>query len=304
MAYQIGFFAYLRLKLFVALLRGFMALHGFLPTPAKSPSSSPTPAPILVNWHGSCWVFSLHGTDELYCRRIAAEASMYVLDADYRKGPETPYPGPLHDVEDALRWVASWSPTSPSRPSIPDVNIDTTRVALSGFSAGGQLALVASSACRKKTTLANLGLGIAAVVAVYPETDLSLAPEVKTARTARPIRPHPAWFLDLFHDSFVPDGALRETALVSPSKADVGDFPRVVAMMTAEGDIYSPEALELAGRLEDEDGEGKRKVVVVNSEGVYHGFDKGPEEGSKEWERREECYGAVVECLREALGTV
>ena len=127
-------------------------------------TTTTTKTPILINWHGSGWVFPLLGTDALFLKRAAQECNIFVLDADYRKAPEYPFPLPLQDVEDVLRWVGS--------DSASELRIDAKRVAVSGFSAGAELALVASTVLRT-TTLGEIGVDIKGVVAFYPETDLS-----------------------------------------------------------------------------------------------------------------------------------
>ena len=78
------------------------------------------------------------GQDHSFCEQIAREANVLVLDADYRKGPEHPFPGATEDVQDVLRWVQS-------QPRVFDLD----HIALSGFSSGGNLALVASSELRR-----------------------------------------------------------------------------------------------------------------------------------------------------------
>lgn len=317
MANEFGFFNYLRLKFFVTLLRTVLIFQSWYPLrrdrllaqrsylsvrkqrvriPSRdlgryidgdlyNPEGSDSgPKPVLVNWHGSGWVLPLLGSDELFCKRVAYETGICVLDADYRKAPETPFPGPLNDVEDALRWVATKQDL-----------FDSKRVALSGWSAGAQLALVAATELRTKVFKPSCILDIVAVVAFYPETDLAVAPETKTV--PNPIKAHPPFMLHFFHDCFVPDKSMRADPLVSPSRADPASFPSTVAILTCEGDTFAPEALELAEKLDD----GKREVVVKNLEGVHHGFDKGAERGTKEWDRREEAYGLAVECLRKVF---
>ncbi|KAK6203659.1 hypothetical protein LQW54_008865 [Pestalotiopsis sp. IQ-011] len=71
--------------------------------PAYSKSS---PAPVLVNWHGSGFVLPLLGSEIVFCSRMA-QAGIVVIDADYRKGPEHSFPGALNDVRDTLQWVAT-----------------------------------------------------------------------------------------------------------------------------------------------------------------------------------------------------
>ncbi|KAI0409333.1 Alpha/Beta hydrolase protein [Xylaria palmicola] len=321
MAQQYGFFQYLRLKLIVVLLRAFVRFTSvdkirrdkalvpsdvprervkipsrepgrfiladlYYPPGLHPPSSSPPPSPppILVNWHGSGFIFPLLGTDALFCARIARETGAVVLDADYRKGPETPFPGPLHDAEDALRWVGAQS----SR-------FDTTRVGVCGFSAGGNLALAAATALRKK--LEGL-VDIRIALINYALLDLAADPASKTV--PRPINAHPIWALHLFNDCYAPDVPSRTDPVVSPSFAQPDEFPPTVALLSCDGDTLCPEANALAKNLES----SGLPLRVVNRilEGVPHAFDKGPEEGTLAWVRREEAYGLMAALLKESLG--
>ncbi|KAK3320012.1 Alpha/Beta hydrolase protein [Cercophora scortea] len=323
MAFSLGFFAYLSLKIRATLLRIVFKLQNRRPfrqhqllaaqipvtkkrvrIPSRDPgrfivadvyyphslSNSPTAAaPVLVNWHGSGWVLPYHGSDALFCARVAHEANIVVVDADYRKGPEHPHPATFYDVEDTLRWVGSKTPSSSSA-ALP--RFDTTRVAVSGFSAGACEALIAGSVLRK--TLSHL-VTIVAIVAIYPPADLTLA---STARTVpRPVNPLPTFMLDLFMDSYIPDRSQRADPKASPAHVAEEDFAGVVVVVTADGDTLAPEAEVLAKRL---DVKGRR-VVLTEVKGVGHGFDKGGVEGGREWKAREEAYGVAVEELRRAL---
>ncbi|KAK4210380.1 Versiconal hemiacetal acetate esterase [Rhypophila decipiens] len=248
--------------------------------------------PVLVNWHGSGWVFPLFGTDAFFLKQVARDCDFLVLDADYLKAPEHPFPLPLEDVEDVLSWLAH-----------PTGLIDSKQVAVSGFSAGAELALVASTVLRT-TSLQHLGVDIKAAVAFYPETDLSLSLDRK--KVPHPIRPHPPWMLSFFHDSYVPDKSSRAHPAISPSKAPGEIFPEHVIFLTCEGDNFAPETLRLAVRLGDtreQDGTPK-KVKLHHLEGVGHGFDKGCQPGSKQSERRDEAYAVAIRFLRAAFKDV
>ncbi|KAF2241539.1 alpha/beta-hydrolase [Trematosphaeria pertusa] len=251
-----------------------------VPPSSSSASALALAKPIVVNWHGSGFIMPLLGSDSLYCAQIAKEAGVFVLDCDYRKAPEHPFPAAPEDVEDVLKWVASQSD-----------RFDTTRVAVSGFSAGANLALVAASVLRK-----TVEVTIKTAIAIYPVTDISLAPESK--KVPAPIKPISPSMARLFNNCYVPDPAMRTDPRVSPSYAKLEDFAPTVVMITCEGDTLSPEADSLAEKLDD----GQRKVAHLRLKGVHHGFDKGPKEGSKEWERREEAYKLVVKMVRESLG--
>ncbi|KAI1639141.1 alpha/beta-hydrolase [Biscogniauxia mediterranea] len=309
-----AFFDYLRQKILATLLRGAYMLaqviiwrdirlfeeldvrreHIQLPSREKGryiradlyyPSeylTSPTDKarPILINWHGSGWVCYGWRYNAYYCAHIARETGMFVLDADYRKGPETTFPGPYNDVEDALRWVAS----QPGR-------FDQSRVVVSGFSAGGTLALAAASALRKTFTQ----LTIPAVVAFYPPTDLSIPADARTV--PRPIRAFPVFLLNLFFGYYAPDKAMRTDPRISPGLASPAGFPPNVIIITCEGDNLSPEAAQLAEKLDD----GKRRLIHEHLKATYHGYDMGSRQGSYEWGLREKTYGLVIDTLKDVL---
>ncbi len=321
MAQRHGFFQYIRLKLIVVVLRAWLAVSSkekqqrdrdLVPLevpeecvriPSRDPGrdiaaylylppghsfslespSSPKPLPILVNWHGSGFIFPLLGTDALFCARLARDAGIAVIDVDYRKGPEHTFPGALHDAEDALRWVAA-----------QNHRFDRTRVAVSGFSAGGTIALVAATTLKKQ--LEGL-ISIRIVFSIYALLDMAKPPEEK--KVPHPINAHPIWALRLFNDSYAPDVTSRTDPAISPCFADLEDFPSTVAFITAEGDTLRPEANAQAERLI---AGTKKKIVNKILEGVPHAFDKGCEEGTIAWTRREEAYALVTKLLKESFG--
>lgn len=250
--------------------------------PPDSKKTKKEKTPVLVNWHGSGFVVPGLGMDHAYCARVAREAGIAVLDADYRKGPETCYPGPLEDAEDVLRWIVRQ----------PE-EFDVSRVAVSGFSAGGTLALASATSLRQSLPS---GMNIPIVVAVYPLTDFTFGPVER--RIDKPIDPVPHSMLSVFSECYAPDPAIRTDPRVSPGRADPASFPDTVVIIAASGDTLSPEAEILAAQLKND---GKRRVVSLTLEDAGHGFDKGPVRGSKKWEQREKAYSLIVRTIRESF---
>jgi len=93
------------------------------------------PQPTLIYVHGACWVAgSLDSHDEV-SRYLALEGQAVVIALDYRLAPEHHYPAAHDDVFEALKWV---------RDHADELDIDSTRVAIAGESAGAHLAAAAA----------------------------------------------------------------------------------------------------------------------------------------------------------------
>ncbi|KAM0215311.1 hypothetical protein ACHAPA_004028 [Fusarium lateritium] len=230
---------------------------------------------LVVNWHGGACMLPNLGMDHEFCEKIANESNVLVLDADYRKAPEFPFPAAVEDVEDTLRWVQSQSRL-----------FDTERVALSGFSSGANLALVASSELKRQ-----VGINIRAVYAFYPGVDFTIPPEQKTV--PNPIRPLPAGFQHLIAEAYLPRVEDRKSPKASPMYADAASFPERVVLFACSGDVFTPEIEAFAEKLE----KAGCDVEVVGIEGA-HGCDKRINLKTFRPEVRDMSYSIVVESLK------
>ncbi|CAN8103335.1 unnamed protein product [Discula destructiva] len=246
--------------------------------------------PVLVNYHGSGFVLTgLLGSNVLYCARIACELGIAVLDADYRKAPEHPFPAAINDVEDVLRWI------SVADAQNTDYLFDSKRVMLSGFSSGGSLALAAASVLRSETD-PPIDADIRAVVGIYPSTDLVTPPEDKKP-PKEGIGTESPEIMRMFLDCYVPDEKQRADPRASPLLARADLYPQNVAIFTCEGDSLAAEGVSLAKGLRD----SSRCVVSEMMLDVPHGFDAGAEEGSIAWQRRAEMYTMTCKAIGRAV---
>lgn len=129
--------------------------------------------PAIVHMHGGGMVSgrAAHGTP--YCQELAAHFDAIVVNVDYRRAPETPYPGPADDTLAAWRWLVGQADA---------LGVDASRIALSGVSAGGGHAAILA------LRLAEIrGQQPCALVLIYPMLD------DRTGSTA-----HPAWPIGTF----------------------------------------------------------------------------------------------------------
>lgn len=88
------------------------------------------PAVIMV--HGGGWSSGDKSMERPMAQRIAMEGYVTV-PVEYRLTPEAPYPAAVHDIKSAIRWVKA---------NAAAYGIDTTKIAIEGESAGGQLAML------------------------------------------------------------------------------------------------------------------------------------------------------------------
>lgn len=91
--------------------------------------------PLVVYVHGGGWVLGGIAPADRPCRRLAVAANCVVVSLDYRRAPETPFPGPLEDCVSAVRWLAAHPEA---------VGADGGRLTLLGDSAGGNLVAATS----------------------------------------------------------------------------------------------------------------------------------------------------------------
>lgn len=95
------------------------------------PSSMAPSAPAILHFHGGGHVMGTPEMNQTELMLWAAEMNCLVLSVDYRLAPETPFPGPMEDAQDALHWLHG---------EAQQLGIDKRRIAVAGQSAGGAMA--------------------------------------------------------------------------------------------------------------------------------------------------------------------
>jgi len=129
-------------------------------------SRAATPAPTLVYYHGGGWV---GGSKEGALLQVMPYLAMgwTVVNVEYRLARNALAPAAVEDVRCALRWVLNRA---------DDYNVDTTRIVLSGHSAGGHLSLIAGmlpvSAGLDRECVGTSEVRVAAIVNWYGITDV------------------------------------------------------------------------------------------------------------------------------------
>jgi acetyl esterase len=202
-------------------------------------------APTVVFFHGGGWVAGDLETHDRQARLLAIETGAVVISVDYRRPPETRFPGAFEDGFAAVRDVIA---------RIVEFGGDSTRVGVAGDSAGGNLAAVVAIACR------DAGFELAAQLLVYPVTDVtgSYADATENARFPSRAENAEGYFLSRavmqwFTGHYLADASHGTDWRVSPLRAKnlAGVAPAVVCTawfdpLRDEGKAYA-DALAAAG---------------------------------------------------------
>jgi acetyl esterase len=183
---------------------------GEIPARLYTPDGLPAGSPLVVFYHGGGWVLGGLDSHDGICRFLAERASTRVLAVDYRLAPEHPFPAAVDDSVAAFRYAVA---------NAVELGIDPDAIAVSGDSAGGNLAAaVCHVTARDRTTRPAFAL------LFYPAVDAS------TRRRSREVFGNGFLLtdagMDWFHDYYAPEAKDAEDPRLSVLLSDhLADFP-------------------------------------------------------------------------------
>jgi len=208
--------------------------------------------PVMVFYHGGGWVIGDLDTHDVVCRTLANAGDFAVISVDYRMGPEHKFPAAVDDAYAALCWTADGAGGRA---------IDSSKIAVCGDSAGGNLAAVMTLMARDQRGPAITFQGL-----IYPATNLHRDSQshvdfdegyLLTAKSQ-------VWF----QDHYLRGPEDRDDWRVSPLlHDDLSNLPPAL-VLTAGYDPLRDEGEAYADRMEEE-GVGAEYSCY---EGQIHGF--------------------------------
>lgn len=236
-------------------------------------------------------------SDDEFCTMWAKRTGMLVVSLNYYKAPISTFPTPVYDVAALADAVLKDS----------ELPIDTSKIAIGGFSAGGNLALTASQ-------LPELKGRVKAALIFYPTVDFSHPPDVKLE--TRPYKGAPkdilesmSWWFDW---AYVASGVNRRNPILSPCYAKTEDLPPWIYVIGAQWDMLRLEAQDMihdfAGLQDVEDQEAdfekgtyKWTLVKGTSHGFTHHFGQTAAKRKRREQKCEPVWQQAHEWLNRAL---
>jgi cation diffusion facilitator CzcD-associated flavoprotein CzcO/acetyl esterase/lipase len=195
----------------------------------------PTPGPhaIVVFFHGGGWVVGDAVSDDPLCRDLCVRSDAIVISADYRHAPEHRFPAAVDDAMAAVRWVADNAEALGGMPG---------RLAVCGWSAGGNLAAVVSRLTRDAG-----GPHIVGQVLLTPPTDgdLTRASYVENADGYGLTTALAQWC----YDHYIDPADRRDPRFAPLCAGDLSGLPPAI-VVTAEFDPLRDEGKAYAAALD------------------------------------------------------
>ncbi|MGG1678092.1 alpha/beta hydrolase [Neobacillus sp. NRS-1170] len=224
-----------------------------IPVRVYYPKESQTNYPALVFYHGGGWVIGNIETHDNVCRALTNLANCVTISVDYRLAPEHKFPAAVEDSYAAVQYVFE---------NAEAFQVDRSRIAVGGDSAGGNLAAVVANLAKDNNQPA-----ICFQLLIYPSTNVGGEPTVSMRENAE------GYFLtkgtmEWFRACYLNSEEDKHNPLLSPILyEDFKDLPPAL-VITAEFDPLRDEGEEYAKKL----GEAGVEVECVRYDGTIHGF--------------------------------
>jgi len=215
------------------------------------------PFPVLMEFHGGGFVRGNRDSYDGNCRRLCIGAGCVVVNVEYRVSPENKFPAAPEDCYAATNWVAE---------NASSMNVDPTKMAVGGDSAGGNLSAVVCLMARDRG-----GPTIVQQLIICPAVHRRFTP-LTYDRGQTPGGKSDLPPMDASWRHYLRDEADETNPYACPVHADLRGLPPAL-VITAEYDTLRDEGEAFAEKLR------KAGVPTVSKryEGMIHVFHLYPD---------------------------
>jgi acetyl esterase len=208
---------------------------GEVPVRIYRPQGARGPLPAVMYFHGGGWVLGSKNTHDRLLRDLTNATNAAFVFVSYTPSPEAQFPVPIEQAYAATAYVAEHG---------RELNLDSTRLALAGDSAGGNV-----TAAVKLLAKERKAPEIRYQVLFYPVTDTNFdtASYLEFANGPWNTRPAMVWFWD----AYAPKASDRKKVTASPLQATTEHLAGLppALIIAVENDVLRDEGEAYARRL-------------------------------------------------------
>lgn len=217
------------------------------------PKNCKNTSPVVIYYHGGGFVYKAAPYHYRLVKEYSVKTPCKVLMVDYRLTTQNSFPVPVNDCYSALKWLVE---------NAKNLGIDSSRIAIAGDSAGGNLAAAVTLMARDNKLIDPCGQML-----IYPVIDRRMKTPSMLKYTDTPIwnsrLSKKMWWL------YLPDNNAENIEYASPIEAqNLSDLPDTY-IETAEFDCLHDEGVEYAEALKD----AGNTVFLNETKNTIHGFD-------------------------------
>jgi acetyl esterase len=210
--------------------------------------------PVFIFIHGGGWVLGDYATHKRLVRDLVVASGCAAVFVNYTLSPEAYYPQAINEIYAATKWVSEHG---------NEINVDGSKMAAAGNSAGGNLTTALCMMIKDKG-----GPVIKLQILMWPVTDASFTQDSYEKYSQQRFLTLP--LMKWSWDRYIVDTAQRKEKYASPLQAsleELKDLPPAL-IQVAENDILRDEG-EAYGRKLEQAGV---KVLSVRYNGMIHDF--------------------------------
>ena len=217
------------------------------------PAGAQNALPVFMFFHGGGWVLGDFNTHQRFVRDLVVFSGLTCVFVEYSRSPEVKYPFALNECYAATKWVAY---------NGMQINVDSTRMAVAGNSAGGNLA--AAVALKAKEG----GPHIMFQLLFWPVTNADF--DTKSYRKFASGRFSTRNMMMWFWDNYTSKRSQRKEIFASPLRASIEELKGLppTLVQVAENDVLRDEGEAYARKLD----EAGVPVTLVRVQGMIHDY--------------------------------
>jgi acetyl esterase len=227
---------------------------GDVPVRIVKPNDVVRPLPVILYLHGGGWVLGSASSHDRLVRELAVGANAAVAFVEYALAPEAKHPVQIEQAYGAAQWITHYGERE---------GLDSTRIAVAGDSAGGNMATVLTIMGKQRGDVRFVHQSL-----YYPMTDAAM--DSDSYQTFKDGPYVSASIMEWFWDNYLPQPELRDRITASPLRAsrdDLQDLPPALVIV-AENDVLRDEGEAYAAKLR----EAGVPTTSVRYNGIIHDF--------------------------------